>query len=84
MRNCLAIGNRARANETHGFVFGDDCGTTEPEQVVVGTHLFGEEIPELVQNALKENPQAFAWVIRRVIAFAENNRTRSRRPKGEL
>lgn len=67
--DCLIIGARSYTvgAKNHVVIIGDDCVATENDQVVVGSHLLGEEIPEAVQKCIVENVVQFKWLLDKVI-----------------
>lgn len=71
--NCTLIGFNAKADGCDGaFVFGDDRTATINNEAIVGTHLFGGEIPEFVQHQIRECPTAFEWVIKAIVHVAHD------------
>lgn len=62
--NCVVIGDHAQSDKSDCIVFGDYCHATEDGEVVVGNRLFGEPIPNDVQDMIRAYPIASSWLIR--------------------
>jgi hypothetical protein len=69
----FAVGHNANAMESHSFAFGDHTTTNREHQIVVGTHLFGEEIPQAVRDWVVQNPEQMKDLIRAICKCRTTN-----------
>lgn len=62
--NCVLIGRNCVAEHDNCTVVGDEQHTNHHGQCVIGDAIFGEQIPENVKAMIRDNTEAFGWLLR--------------------
>lgn len=71
--NSMSVGHSSNGMADNSFAFGDYTTTYDPNQTVVGTHLFREEIPQEVREWIVQNPEQMKGVIRAICSCRTTN-----------
>lgn len=59
----LVVGYNTHASHDRCVVFGDECCSSKDDDIVVGDTIFGQPIPDDVQDMVREHPKQLYWVL---------------------
>lgn len=62
--NNVIFGFQSVSSFDNCLILGDNCQTTCDGEVVVGSKLYGKEIPENLKALISNDPEAFKWFAR--------------------